>query len=78
VQLETRIHQEATIGECFEGRPNLENVPAKNSKVELVEATPKRYVLDILLGRVIVEPDSVRFHKNGRGRGITVVSRKAE
>lgn len=37
--------------------------------VELVEASPARFVLDMALGRVIVEPDSERFHKNGRGRG---------
>lgn len=53
-------------------------VPAKRPRVELVEATPERYVLDIPLGRVIVEPGSVRFHKNRRGRGLTVVTGKDE
>jgi hypothetical protein len=49
-------------------------VPAKAYRVDLVEATPERYVLDIPFGRVIVEPDGFRFHKNGRGRGLTLVS----
>jgi hypothetical protein len=46
----------------------------RSIKVELVEATPSRYVLDTPIGRMIVEPNSVRFHRNGRGRGITVAS----
>jgi hypothetical protein len=49
-------------------------MPSKRARVDLVEATPDRYVLDIPLGRVIIEPDGVRFHKNGRGRGLTVVT----
>jgi hypothetical protein len=48
-------------------------MPAKLPRVELVEATPERYVLDIPLGRVVVEPEGARFHRNGRGRGIWVV-----
>lgn len=43
------------------------------TRVELVEASPAWYVLDMGLGRVIVEPDSVRFHKNGRGSGAAVL-----
>jgi hypothetical protein len=43
-------------------------------KVELVEATPSRYVLDTEIGRVIIEPRMVRFHRNGRGRGLTIAS----
>jgi hypothetical protein len=49
-------------------------VPANAPRVDLVEATPERYVLDIPLGRVIIEPDGVRFHKHGRGRGLLVVA----
>jgi hypothetical protein len=48
-------------------------VPGKHPRVELIEATPERYVLDIPLGRVIIEPDGVRFHKNGRGRGMKMI-----
>jgi hypothetical protein len=44
----------------------------------LVEATPDRYVLDTQMGRVIIEPDRVRFHKNGRGRGVIVVGKGSE
>lgn len=47
----------------------------RTTRVELVEASPARFVLDMALGRVIVEPESVRFHKNGRGRGVAVVER---
>ena len=45
----------------------------KKDRVTLVEASANRFVLDIALGRVIIEPSGVRFHKNGRGRGIVVV-----
>lgn len=41
--------------------------------VDLVEASPMRYVLDTPLGRIIIEPDRVRFHKNGRGRGVLLI-----
>ena len=51
-------------------------MPQRPVRVELVEATPSRYVLDTPIGRVIVEPNSVRFHRNGRGRGVTVASGK--
>ena len=52
-------------------------MPKKSPRVDLVEASPVRFVLDIPLGRVIVEPDGVRFHKHGRGRGLTVVREPA-
>jgi hypothetical protein len=55
-----------------------ETVPAKQPRVDLVEASPERYVLDIPLGRVIVEPEGVRFHRNGRGRGLVVVKDRDE
>jgi hypothetical protein len=45
--------------------------------VALVEASPNRFVLDIGPGRVVIEPRVVRFHRNGRGRGVTVVGEKA-
>jgi hypothetical protein len=48
-------------------------VPTKPSRVDVVKATPERYVMDIPLGRVMIEPDGVRFHRNGRGRGVWVV-----
>jgi hypothetical protein len=52
---------------------NMPKRPA--TTVDLVEATPERYVLDTRLGRVIIEPDSIRFHRNGRGRGVTLIER---
>ncbi len=47
--------------------------PTPKATVELVEASPTRFVLDIGPGRVIVEPTSIRFHKNGRGRGVALL-----
>jgi|GEM_PF-3383469 len=44
--------------------------------VILVEASPARFVLDIGPGRVVIEPEAIRFHKNGRGRGVTIVGRE--
>lgn len=45
----------------------------KRDVVSLVEASKDRFVVDIPLGRVIIEPSVVRFHKNGRGRGVIVI-----
>lgn len=44
-------------------------MPAKKPGVMLVEASSDRIVVDTKVGRVIVEPESVRFHRAGRGRG---------
>lgn len=49
-------------------------VPKK--RVKLVEFDRNRAVLDMALGRVIIEPESVRFHRNGKGRGIQLVGSK--
>jgi len=51
-------------------------VRTKTPRVELVKATPERLVPDLRLGRVIIEPDGVRFHRNGRG--LRVVGGAAE
>jgi hypothetical protein len=51
-----------------------EIMPKASDRIDLVEATPDRYVLDTPLGRVIVEPRSIRFHRNGRGRGISILA----
>ncbi len=53
--------------------PNRMPNPTPKLTVELVEASPARFVLDIGPGRVIVELTSVRFHKNGRGKGVTLL-----
>lgn len=42
-------------------------------RVKLIEYDRNRAVLDIEAGRLIVEADSVRFHRNKKGRGIQVV-----
>lgn len=44
-------------------------MPAKKPGVLLVEASADRIVVDMRIGRVIVEPEGVRFHRAGRGRG---------
>ena len=48
-------------------------MPAKKPGVVLVEASANRIVVDMRSGRVIVEPESVRFHRAGRGRGKTLL-----
>jgi hypothetical protein len=48
-------------------------MPKLKAGVVLVEASSERIVIDMELGRVIVEPEQVRFHRNGRGRGLVVV-----
>jgi hypothetical protein len=45
----------------------------KKPVVELVEYDRNQLVVDIPLGRLVIEPDSVRFHRNGKGRGLKVV-----
>lgn len=42
-------------------------------RVKLVEYDRNRLVADMALGRVIIEAGSVRFHRNGKGRGVQVV-----
>lgn len=46
-------------------------------RVKLVEFDRNRLVADIALGRIIIEAESVRFHRNGKGRGIVVVGEQA-
>jgi hypothetical protein len=48
-------------------------MPKSKPGVRLVEADANRSVLDMGLGRVIIEADSVRFHRAGRGRGRTIL-----
>jgi hypothetical protein len=45
----------------------------RESGGRLVQATPARYVLDLPMGRVVIEPETIRFHRNGRGRGLTLL-----
>jgi hypothetical protein len=68
----SRIHRGTPLHPENVGSTVAEKLP----RVDLVEATPGRYVLDIRLGRVIVEPDGARFHRNGRGRGVVVVGKR--
>jgi hypothetical protein len=42
-------------------------------RVKLVEFDRNRLVADMALGRVIIEAESVRFHRNGKGRGVELV-----
>jgi hypothetical protein len=49
-------------------------MPKLKAGVVLVEASSNRIVVDSKLGRIIIEPESVRFHREGRGRGRTILS----
>lgn len=42
---------------------------AKKTGVSLVEASANRIVVDTRVGRIIIEPEAIRFHRSGRGRG---------
>jgi len=44
----------------------------QSDEVRLVEASPARDVLDLPIPRVVIEPGTIRFPKNGRGRGLTL------
>ncbi|MCI4318910.1 MAG: hypothetical protein L3K23_02105 [Thermoplasmata archaeon] len=46
---------------------------AKKPRVKLIEYDRNQLVVDIRQGRLVIEADSVRFHKNGKGRGVIVV-----
>lgn len=46
---------------------------SKKDRVKIVEYDRNQLVVDIAPGRLVIEPDSVRFHRNGRGRGVTVL-----
>jgi hypothetical protein len=46
---------------------------AKKPRVKLIEYDRNQLVVDIVPGRLVIEADSVRFHKNGKGRGVIVV-----
>jgi hypothetical protein len=49
---------------------------AKKGRVRIVEYDRNQLVVDIDAGRLVIEPDSVRFHKNGRGRGVALVGKQ--
>jgi hypothetical protein len=46
---------------------------AKKPRVKLIEYDRNQLVVDIVPGRLVIEAGSVRFHKNGKGRGVIVV-----
>jgi hypothetical protein len=46
---------------------------ARKTGVSLVEASADRIVVDTRIGRIIIEAESVRFHRSGRGRGRTLL-----
>jgi hypothetical protein len=51
-------------------------MPSKKPGVQLVELNANRIVIETRAGRVIVEPEHVRFHRAGRGRGRLLLSPK--
>jgi len=46
----------------------------RDVQIRLIEYDQKQLVVDTPLGRIVVEPTSVRFHRRGRGRGTTLLS----
>jgi hypothetical protein len=50
---------------------------ARKAGVALVEASADRIVVDTKVGRIIIEPEQVRFHRAGRGRGRTLLNRES-
>ena len=63
-------------------RPEALNAPFTHrgggmakKRVKLVEFDRNRLVADMALGRVIIEAESVRFHRNGKGRGVEVLGK---
>lgn len=49
-------------------------MPKQKAGVILVEGSADRFVLENKLGRVIIEPDEIRFHRAGKGRGRVILS----
>jgi hypothetical protein len=49
-------------------------MPKVAGQIDLVEASPDRYVLDTAAGRVIIEPGPIRFYRNGEGRGVSLLT----
>ena len=47
-------------------------------RVKLIEFDRNRLVADIAIGRIIIEAESVRFHRNGKGRGIEILPKAGE
>jgi hypothetical protein len=50
-------------------------MPNRPKGVRLVEATANQFVIDMELGRIVIEGDNVRFHRAGRGRGRVILTK---
>jgi hypothetical protein len=46
----------------------------KQGRIRLVEYDRSQAVVDTPYGRVVIAADQLRFHKNGKGRGVVLVS----
>lgn len=46
----------------------------KKGRIRLVEYDRSQAVIDTPYGRVVIAPDQLRFHKNGKGRGVVLLS----
>ena len=74
-RLRRQIPFENDNGVRFKNPSRLVNLmAARKAGVLLVEASADRIVVDTKVGRVIIEPESVRFHRSGRGRGRVLLS----
>jgi hypothetical protein len=47
--------------------------PSKKDEIRLVEFDRRQVVVDAPFGRVVIDADQIRFHRNGRGRGLVLV-----
>jgi hypothetical protein len=50
-------------------------MPDHPKGVRLVEATANQFVVDNELGRIVIEGDTERFHRAGRGRGRVLLTK---
>jgi hypothetical protein len=50
-------------------------MPNRQKGVRLIEATRNQFVIDNELGRIVIEGDTVRFHRAGRGRGRVILTK---
>jgi hypothetical protein len=47
----------------------------KKVRIKLIAYDRNELVVDTPFGRVVIDTEQVRFHRNGRGRGTVVASR---
>ena len=46
---------------------------AREGRLSLIEYDRRQIMVDMLVGRIVIEPESVRFRRKSRDRGLTLV-----